>query len=156
MTDEYPRDPAQRPSQPPAEPSPATEPVEEHHPESVLAGAGEFTSGEGLVAFAGLLIVAVWVIFAVIADEYGIDWTMLALAVAAAALPRLDRAKVDQFHSLPVLMKVIGYGLALFGVFNLIFDLRFGVLDDIGDILAGLVTYAASVMAFMGARQIKT
>ncbi|HEX6219807.1 MAG TPA: hypothetical protein VF115_01805 [Acidimicrobiia bacterium] len=151
MTDEYPRDPME----PPAEPPPMDEEVEEHRPETVLAGAGEFTSGEGLVAFAGLLIVAVWVIFAVIADEYGIDWTMLALAVAAAALPRLDRAKVERFHSLPVTMKVIGYGLALFGVFNLIYDLRFGVLDNIGDILGGLATYAASVMAFLGARQIK-
>ena len=155
MTDEYPRDPMQPPAEPPA-PPPMDDEVEEHDTESVLDGAGDFTSGEGLVAFAGIVIIVVWLIFAVIADEYGIDWLMLSLAVAAAVLPRLDRTKVEQFHSLPVLMKVIGYGIALIGLFSLIFDVRFGVLDDVADILAGLGTYAASVMAFLGARQIKT
>lgn len=156
MTDERPRDPMQPPTEPPAAPPPMDTEPESHDTESVLAGAGDFTSGEGLVAFAGLLIIGVWLIIVVIIGEYGISWLMLALAVAAAALPRLDRSKVERLHSLPVLMKVIGYGIALIGVFNVVEDLRFGYLDDLGDIIGGLATYAATAMAFIGARQIKT
>ncbi|HEX6286920.1 MAG TPA: hypothetical protein VFZ80_05500 [Acidimicrobiia bacterium] len=127
---------------------------ESHDTESVLAGAGDFTSGEGLVAFAGLVIIGVWVIFSIIVTEYFISWLMLLLAVAAAVLPRLDRYKVEKAQSLPVLMKVIGYAIAIIGVFALVEDLRFGEFEDIGDILGGLATYAACVMAFLGARQI--
>lgn len=156
MTDEYPRDPMQPPAEPPAPPPMDEEVVEEHQPETVLAGAGEFTSGEGLVAFAGMLVIAVWLIIVVIIGEYGVAWLMLLLAVAAAMLPRLERRKVEQVHSLSVLMKVLGYGIALIGLFALIEDLRFGELDDFGDILGGLGIYAAAVMAFIGARQIKT
>lgn len=157
MTDEYPRDPSQpTPPPEPAPPPPQTErPDDEHDTEAVLAGAGDFTSGEGLVAFAGILIVAVWVIFSIIVAEYFISWLMLSLAVAAAALPRLDRDKVDAVRPLPVLMKVIGYSIALIGVFALVEDVRFEEFQDIGDILGGLGTYAAAVMAFIGARQIK-
>lgn len=155
MTDEYPRDPMQPPAEPPA-PPPMDDEVEEHDTESVLDGAGDFTSGEGLVAFAGIVIIVVWLIFSLIVSEYFISWLMLSLAVAAAVLPRLDRSKVETLHRLPVLMKVIGYAIALIGVFALVEDLRFDEFQDIGDILGGLGTYAASVMAFLGARQIKT
>jgi len=156
MTDEYPRDPMEPPAEPVRQPPPPSpDPVDEHDTEEVLAGAGDFTSGEGLVAFAGIVIIGVWLIFAIILSEYGIDWLMLSLAVAAAVLPRLDRDKVERFHSLPMLMKVIGYAIALIGVFALISDVRFEEFQDIGDILGGLGTYAAAVMAFMGARQIK-
>jgi hypothetical protein len=128
---------------------------EERDDSAVLEGAGDFTSGEGLVAFAGLVVIAGWLIFSVILADYGTDWLMLSLAVAAALLPRLDQEKVERFHSLPQLMKVIGYGLALLALFALILDVRYGILDDFSDILGGLVTYAAGAMAFMGARQIQ-
>lgn len=154
MTDEYPRDPSQPPVDPP--PPAMGDPVEEHDTDTVLAGAGDFTSGEGLVAFAGILIIAVWLIFSIIVSEYFISWLMLSLAVAAAVLPRLDRSKVEQLHPLPLLMKVIGFAIALIGVFALFEDVRFEEFQDIGDILGGLATYAAAVMAFLGARQIKT
>jgi hypothetical protein len=128
---------------------------EERDDAAVLEGAGDFTSGEGLVAFAGLVVIAGWLIFSVILADYGTDWLMLSLAVAAALLPRLDQEKVERFHPLPHLMKVIGYGLALLALFSLILDVRYGILDDVSDILGGLVTYAAGAMAFMGARQIQ-
>jgi hypothetical protein len=140
----------------PTPPPPSGLPADEHDEAKVLAGAGDFTSGEGLVAFAGIVLLGVWLIFSVIAAEYGIDWLILLLAVGAVILPRLDRQAVDSVAPLPVLMKVIGYALVITGVFNLVADLRFGVLDDAWDILGGLATYAAGVMAFLGARQIKT
>ncbi|MGD2043741.1 MAG: hypothetical protein PVJ28_08835 [Acidimicrobiia bacterium] len=140
---------SQQPTPPPGMPT------EDHDEATVLAGAGDFTSGEGLVAFAGIVIIAVWLIFSIIVTEYFISWLMLSLAVAATLLPRLNRETVERVHALPVLMKVIGYAIALIGVFALVEDLRFGEYEDIGDILGALATYAAAVMAFLGARQIK-
>lgn len=139
------------------EPEPTQPPGTTGEPDeaSVLAGAGDFTSGEGLVAFAGIVIITVWVIFSIIVTEYFISWLMLSLAVAAAILPRLNRDTVERVHPLPVLMKVIGYAIALIGVFALVEDVRFGEYEDIGDILGALATYAAAVMAFVGSRQIK-
>jgi ABC-type maltose transport system permease subunit len=133
------------------EPTPAAE----HDMAAVVQGAGDFTSGEGLVAFAGIVVVATWLIFEVIVNEYSIAWVLLLFGVAAAVLPRLNRDAVEKVAPLPVLMKVLGYGIALMALFYLIEDLRFGVLDNVADILAGLITYAAGVMAFLGARQTK-
>lgn len=129
--------------------------TEEHDEAAVLEGAGDFTSGEGLVAFAGIVIIAVWVIFDVIIDNYGMDNTVAVLAATAAILPRLDRMTVEKVLPLPILMKVVGYALVMFGVVELVLDLRFGVLDDLGTVVAALGTYAAYVMAFVGARQIE-
>lgn len=140
---------------PPSQPGPPPGMPVEHDDAAVLEGAGDFTSGEGLVAFAGMIVIAVWLIFSIILDEYYIDWLMLVLAVAAVALPRIDRDKVEEFHPLATLMKLTGYGIALIALVELISNLRYGVLDNLGDILGGLVTYAAGVMAFVGARQIK-
>lgn len=141
-------DPTPPPDMPPGMPP-------EHDDAAVLEGAGDFTSGEGLVAFAGMIVIAVWVIFAIILNEYFINWLMLVLAVAVAVLPRVDRGQVEKLHPLPVLMKVAGYGIALIALVELISNVRYGVLDNIADILAGLATYAAGLMAFVGARQIK-
>lgn len=141
---------------PMGEPVPQPEPAsaEVERDTGVLAGAGDFTSGEGLVAFAGMVVVATWVIFDVLVTEYSITWLLLILGVAAAVLPRLDRATVEKMHPLPIMMKVIGYAIALIGVFSIVEDLRFGFYDEIGTILGALATYAAAVMAFLGARQI--
>lgn len=155
MTTEPPSDlPGDVPPQP-QEPTPPTGMPPEHDDAAVLEGAGDFTSGEGLVAFAGMIVIAVWVIFAIILNEYFINWLMLVLAVAVAVLPRVDRGQVEKLHPLPVLMKVAGYGIALIALVELISNVRYGVLDNIADILAGLATYAAGLMAFVGARQIK-
>jgi hypothetical protein len=146
--------PSTPPAQQPSTPPPPGMPVE-HDDAAVLEGAGDFTSGEGLVAFAGMVVIAVWVIFAIILNEYFINWLMLVLAVAAAVLPRVDRDQVEKLHPLPVLLKVAGYGIALIALVELISDIRYGVLDNVADILAGLITYVAGLMAFVGARQIK-
>ncbi len=60
---------------------------EEHDDAAVLVGAGDFTSGEGLVAFAGIVLLAVWLIFDIILASYGMDNTVAVLAAAALLLP---------------------------------------------------------------------
>jgi len=152
MTDEtHGMDPIEEPV---PSPDPVT-PAEAHDEKSVLAGAGDFTSGEGLVAFAGMVILAVWVIFAILATEYFLGFHFLLLSTAAVILPRVDRATVERVHPLPVIMKVLGYAIAILGVFLLVEDIRFEAYDEIWAVLGALITYAGCVMAFIGARQIK-
>jgi len=137
----------------PVEPAPN----DQRDDQAVLEGAGDFTSGEGLVAFAGMVIVAAWLIFGVLANTYWVAWLALVPAIAAVLLPRLDRANVERFHPLPLLMKVLGYAIALVGLLTIIEDVRFAgsQLDEIFEIVGALVTYAGFVMAFFGARQIE-
>jgi len=73
-------------------------------------------------------------------------------------LPRLDRASVERYHSLPLLMKALGYLIAVVGILTVIEDIRFAssALDEIFEIVGALAAYAGYVMAFMGARQIET
>ena len=130
-------------------------PTEDPHDEAdVLQGAGEFTSGEGLVAFAGVIIVAVWLIFSILTTEYFLGDLLLILGVIAAVVPRINRGKVESVHKVAVIMKVVGYGIAVMGLVALIEDVRFEAYDEIWAVIGGVITYAAAVMAFVGARQI--
>jgi hypothetical protein len=70
--------------------------------------------------------------------------------------PRLDRAKVERFHPLPDIMKIVGYGIAIMGVVAFAEDARFGVYDEVWAVFGAVITYIAAVAAFIGARQIET
>lgn len=162
MTDEFPPDrPGTGPSQDPYRPDDSMaedhseEAVQDHDPDTVMAGAGDFTSGEGLVAFAGLILLAVWLIFDLIVDNYDMDNVIAVIAAAGAVLPRMNRQNLEKIHPLPVLMKVVGWALVAFGLVEVILDIRFGVYDDFGVVIAALISYAAYAMAYMGARQIE-
>lgn len=120
----------------------------------MMAGT-DFSSGEGLVAFAGIVLLAVWIVFDLIVDNYGFDNVIAVLAAAAAIVPRLDRAVVERVHSLPVIMKVLGWALVLFGAIEILLDIRFGIYDDLGIIVAALISYVGYAMALMGARSIE-
>lgn len=122
---------------------------------TVFEGAGDFTSGEGLVAFAGIVLLGVWVVFDLILDTYGMDNLVPVVATVALILPRLDRAHVEKVHPLPILMKVTGWALVFLGVVELLLDIRIGFYSHLGGIIGALAAYAGYVMAFLGARQIK-
>ena len=117
---------------------------------------GDFTSAQGMVALGGLILIVVWLIFDVIIEEYGVPRVALLLAATAAILPRLNRDSFEKVHPLPILMKMIGYGLALLGVFVIVEEVVGGVLGrDAGTIIGALLAYAGYVVAFMGARSIE-
>lgn len=116
---------------------------------------GDFSSGEGLVALAGIVLLVVWVVFDLLVDNYGFDNLIAVVAAAAAIVPRLDRETVERVHSLPVIMKVLGWTLVLLGIVEIILDIRFAVFDDFGIVIAALISYAGYAMAFMGARSIE-
>lgn len=122
---------------------------------AVLQGAGDFTSGEGLVAFAGMILIAIWIIFDVFLDEYGVGVLTLLLAALVVMAPRMSRETVEKVLPLPVIIKVAGYTLALIGAIAVIAALESGFYDDALTIIAALAQYAAFAMAFIGARQIK-
>lgn len=153
MTDETGR-PIEDPTVTPGDSAAHSEPDEA----AKLNGAGEFTSGEGLVAIAGIVLVVDWLIFGVLANDYWVAWLAVIPAIAAALLPRLDRTSVERYHPLPLLMKILGYTIALVGVLTIIEDIRFsgGVFDEVLGVIGALVAYAGFVMAFVGARQIQT
>jgi hypothetical protein len=133
-------------------------------PEQEATGAGpggmptgsDFTSGEGMVALAGIILLINFVIFELIMAEYFISYPLLLLAVAAAVLPRLRRESVEAFHPLGQIMKVIGYAIVILGVFEILDDIRFDGYDEAAAIFGALVAYAGYAVAFLGARSIKS
>ena len=124
---------------------------------TAAAGAlGDFSTGEGMVTVAGFVLLAVWLVFEVITDDYGLSYPTVILAALAVILPRVDRGKVEAVQPLPTLMKIVGYGIALVGVFEIVSDLETGAYSQFMTVLAALIAYAGFVVAFMGARSIKT
>lgn len=117
--------------------------------------SGDFTSGEGLVALAGMILLAVWVLFDVFLDEYGLGVLALLLAVTVVIVPRLDPDSVRKVAQVPVIMKVAGYALGVIGALSVIAALESGFYDDALPIIGALITYAAYAMAFMGARSVE-
>ncbi len=72
--------------------SEAVDPIpEEESPEEA-----DFTSGEGLVALAGIIILAVWIIFEVIAKDYSVT----TLAIVLALFRNRETVDVDQVNLL--------------------------------------------------------
>ena len=112
----------------PGEGQPTTpEPAMEESSASPMS-MGDFTSDQGMVALGGLILIAVWLIFDVIIEEYGVPRAALLLAATAVILPRLNRESVATVLPLPILMKMIGYGLGLLGVFVIVEEVVGGVL----------------------------
>jgi UDP-N-acetylmuramyl pentapeptide phosphotransferase/UDP-N-acetylglucosamine-1-phosphate transferase len=115
-------------------------------------------SGEKMVSLGGLILIVGYLVFGLLANEYWVAWLPLLLAVFAVLLPRIDNGFVEKIAELPVLMKAIGYAIAIIGVFTLIEDVRFAgsTLDEFIEIIGALVAYAGFGFAFVGARSIKT
>jgi hypothetical protein len=153
MTDEsHGMDPIEEPAAQPEE----TRPVEAHDEASVLAGAGDFTSGEGLVAFAGIVLLLLWLIFDVLLDDYGLGDITVLIAFVVVIIPRLNPDSVARVMPVAVVMKTLGYVLAILGAITFIGHMEDGFFEGFSSIIAALISYAGFVMAFIGARQIKT
>jgi len=115
---------------------------------------GSHKTGEGRVALAGLVLLAVWLIFDVIINNYGVDNTLAVLAAAALIFRRMDSDKPGGIPR-PAIMKMLGYAIALFGVIEVILDVRFAVYEEPASLVGALAGYASFALAFIGARSIK-
>lgn len=119
-------------------------------------GGADFSSGEGMVALAGMILLGVWLIFDVFLDDFGLASIELLLAVVAVAVPRMNRESVEKVNTVPVIMKVTGYAIAIVGAFFIVEAIEEGFYDNALTIIAALISYAAYAVAFLGARSIKT
>ena len=115
-----------------------------------------FSSGEGMVTLGGAIVLLVWLIFYFFLEDYHIETAFLLVAAVAVVLPRFDPDLIAKVAPLPVLMKILGYLLAVAGIFQVITDLRFGQLNEFIEILAALGAYIGYAVAFLGARSIET
>ena len=148
MTTESPASPEPDPIPEPA----ATQPVVPPTAPSPMSNM----SGESLVMIGSLLILASYLVFQLITGEFFQYITGLVAAAFGALLPLISKDGVKGLASGPVLMKTIGYVIAVSGVFEILYDVRFQVLDEAMAVIGALVAYAGYVVAFFGARSIKT
>jgi len=128
---------------------------------SVPAAPGSswgFGSPTGMVALGGLVLVGTYLVFGLILNDYWVGWITVLLAISAVLLLRVDRTFIEKLAPVPVLAKIVGYLLAILGLLALIEDLRFadGTLNEFPDVIGALAAYAGYVIAFLGARSIKT
>ena len=148
------------PSEPEEHPTPeADDDLATENAEASLAEASmaeTFSSGEGMVALAGIILVGVWLIFEVIAREYSMTTLAVVLGAAAAIIPRMNPDSVAKIMSVSAVMKALGYALLLVGVIEVVTDIRIGIYDTPVAVLGALIAYGAYGLAFMGARQIET
>lgn len=135
--------------EPPATPEPTPEPAP--GPRSAMSSM----SGENMVMGGAALVLISYVIFTLLTRDFSQYPTVLYAASFAVILSRLGSPWVEKLAPVPVLMKLLGYLIALVGVFEILYDIRVGVLDSAMPILGALVAYIGYVLAFLGARSIK-
>jgi len=116
-----------------------------------------FGSSTGMVALGGLVLIATYVVFGLLLNDYWVGWIAMLLAISAVLLQRIDTSYVEKLAPVPVLTKIIGYLLALIGILALVEDLRFsdGTLNEFPDVIGAVAAYAGYVIAYLGARSIK-
>jgi hypothetical protein len=110
--------------------------------------------GLDLVTIGALVVLASWLIFDVITDDYPMATVAVALALIIAVLPRFDSGAITAFAPVPAFLKLAGYSLALIGAVEILTDIENSFFDWGGaSIFGALVAWAGYVIAFVGARQ---
>ena len=109
-------------------------------------------SGEMLVMISGILILGVYVIFGLIADQWYPSLLSVVAATFAIILPRVG--SVGSGLSGATLLKITGYVMAVAGFWDFVFTLRFGWGGFVG-VVAWLLLGVAAVLAFIGARAVE-
>jgi hypothetical protein len=133
----------------------APEPETPAQPAAAPAVKESSTSGpESMIMLGSAVMLGGWLLFSIILDQWGTNWTPLVLAVFALMLVM---GRADSFERLApknTLLRVAGYGIAVFALFELIWDIRFAgsALNEFVDILAALAYFGGSALIFMGAR----
>lgn len=155
---DMPDQPSGMPPQPAPDPTPEASPVTDAMADAKAAfSRAGFSTPTGMIALAGLILIGVEVIFGLILEEYYVEWAVLALGLAAVLI-FYGKGAYDRIAPAPDLLKLTGMLIAALGLFTIIYDLRYAGsrLDDFAEIVGALLTYGAFVVAFLGARAIKT
>jgi hypothetical protein len=113
-------------------------------------------SGDTLVTWGALLVLASWVIFEVIVEEYFLGTAVVAVALLIAVVPMIDADAITGVAPTGAFLKLAGYLLVALGVVEVVADLRTNIFDDgAASIIGALVAWVGYVVAYMGARAIK-
>jgi hypothetical protein len=108
-------------------------------------------SGETMVMVSGILVLGVYVIFGLIANEWYPSFISVVAATFAVILPRVT--SVGSGISGSTLLKITGYVIAVSGLWDFVFTLRFG-WGGFVDVVGWLLLAASAILAFVGARAI--
>jgi len=133
------------------EPTPATEPAPSRTDSSMSLGN---MTGQTLVMIASVVVVGVYLVFGLIANEWYPSFESLIAASFALILTRVSGTPVGSGISSATLIKIAGYVIAVAGAWDFIETLRFG-WGGFEDVLAWVLLAGAAVVAFMGARAIE-
>lgn len=137
---------------------PGPPPVPEETPGRAAAGsASGFGSPTGMVTLGGAILIVTYVIFGLMFNDYWVSWLAMLLAISSFLLVRGNKVFIEKVAPVPVLVKIVGYLLAVIGLLALVEDIRFadGTLNEFPDVIGALASYAGYVIAFLGARSIK-
>jgi hypothetical protein len=122
--------------------------------EQTGASGGMNFGGLDLVTIGALVVLASWVIFDLITDDYLVATVAVALALIIVLLPRFDSGAITAFAPVPAFLKLAGYSLALIGLVEILTDIETNLFDAGGATIFGaLIAWAGYVIAFVGARQ---
>jgi hypothetical protein len=135
-------------TQPPTPPGPEeTQPIAPT-PANTAPSLGGM-SGEMMVMVSGILIIGVYVIFGLIANEWYPSFLSVVTATFAVILPRVT--SVGSGISSATLLKITGYVIAVAGLWDFVLALRFG-WGGFVDVVGWILLAVAAVLAFVGAR----
>jgi len=133
------------------EPTPSPEPTP---PQTAAGPSMGNMSGQTLVMVASVVVVAVYLIFGLIANEWYPSFESLIAASFALILTRVGGTPVGSGISSASLMKIAGYVIAVAGAWDFVETLRFG-WGGFEDVIAWVLLAGAAVVAFLGARSIE-
>jgi hypothetical protein len=120
--------------------------------DKVTAG---MSAGARLMGLGALIILGGYVVFELIMREYSTGPTCVLLSVwilIVAMARQRGSAGADTGLASNTWLRVIGYSLAIVGVYFLLSELRAGSLDEFADVIGAIVLYGGIVVVFLGTR----
>ncbi|MGH8916552.1 MAG: hypothetical protein ACRDZM_18800 [Acidimicrobiia bacterium] len=143
-------------SEPPATPAPEPDPASQPTvPTAPVASPMSNMSGQTMVMIAAVVVLGVYVIFGLIVDEWYPSFEAVIAASFAVILPQVKAGPIGSGISTATLMKILGYVIAVVGLWDFIATLRFG-WGGFEDVIAWLLLLGSAIVAFLGARSIET
>lgn len=117
-----------------------------------------FSTPEGMVAFGSIILAAAWLIFSFLLERGSSVSALDLLLVAPVIALYFGKAGfLTRIASKPVLMKTLGYALAVLGAFTLLTFLRNIDHSRAGiNWVSSLIVLGGYTVIYMGARSIKT
>ena len=118
---------------------------------------GSLSQGEKLVGLGGLAVVAVYVIFELITEDYFVNYVGIVLGafIVGVVWLKLQRPGIEFAVPSNSSLRVAGYLLFVFGLAVFIEQVKIDIFDaDGGTLIGALILYAACAVAGFGANQL--